>query len=320
MRQHLASEIYLNGALVKKYGVVSDNPMLVDAYQPQFEPFGVQFTTPEQVIAVRFSFQPGLPYFGFVPPFNGFVLVINDVENAAAFIKYDMRFHKFNYIGGAFFLLLFVIHLSFFIVYPKQKANLYFGMATFSIGIANLLYVAIKHSHDVAFITHAAVVDWIMFWSLYGLFLFLAIHTLFSSRKGFSFWLIVALFPLGIPLLFLSYNWGYVLGMLIPLLLAIAEASRISLQALRKGKRGVGIVIAGLWGFFILFGLFHLIYYGVLPNPPISEQYNLMDLTYNVGAVSIPITLSIYLSLQYAYTSTSILRNNWLKCNSCLKR
>ena len=159
VRQHLASEIYLNGALVKKYGVVSDNPMLVDAYQPQFEPIGVQFSTPEQVIAVRFSFQPDLPYFGFVPPFNGFVLIINDVENAGAFIKYEMRFDKFNYIGGAFFLLLFVIHLSFFIVYPKQKANLYFGMATFSIGIANLLYVAIKHSHDVAFITHAAVVD-----------------------------------------------------------------------------------------------------------------------------------------------------------------
>ena len=159
MRQHLASEIYLNGALVKKYGVVSDNPMLVDAYQPQFEPFGVQFTTPEQVIAVRFSFQPDLPYFGFVPPFNGFVLVINDVENAAAFIKYEMRFDKFNHIEGAFFLLLFLIHLSFFIVYPTQKANLYFGMATLFIGIGNLLYVAIKHSHDVAFITRAAVVD-----------------------------------------------------------------------------------------------------------------------------------------------------------------
>ena len=197
--------------------------MLVDAYHSQFEPFGVQFTTTEQVIAVRFSFQPGLPYFGFVPPFNGSILAINDIENSAALIKYEMRFDKFNYIEGAFFLLLFLIHLSFFIVYPGQKANLYFGMSTLFIGIGNLLYAAIKHSHDVTFITHAAVIDFVMFWSLYGLFLFLAIHTLFSSRKGFSFWSIVALFPLGIQLLFLNYRWGYVLGMLIPLLLAVAE-------------------------------------------------------------------------------------------------
>ena len=306
VRQHLASEIYLNGKLVKKYGVVSDNPMLVDAYQPQYEPFGVQFTTPDQVIAVRFSFQPGLPYFGFVPPFNGFVLVVNDVENAAAFIKYEMRFDKFNHIEGAFFLLLFLIHLSFFIVYPTQKANLYFGMSTFFIGIGNLLYVAIKHSHDVAFITHAAVIDFVMFWSLYGLFLFLAIHTLFALRKGFSFWFIVALFPLGIPLLFLNYKWGYALGMLIPLLLAIAEASRISIQALRHGKRGVGIVVAGLASFFIFFGLFHLLLYSILPNASLSEQYSLMDLIYHLSALSLPVTLSIYLSLQYAYTTKDL--------------
>jgi two-component system NtrC family sensor kinase len=306
VRQHLASEIYLNGVLVKKYGVVSANPLLVDGYQPQYEPFGVQFTTPEQVIAVRVSFQPGLPYFGFVPPFNGFILVINDVENVAPFIKFEMRFDKFNYIDGALFLLLFLIHLSFFIVYPKQKANLYFGLSTFFIGIGNLLYVAIKHSHDVDFIIHAAVIDFVMFWSLYGLFLFLAIHTLFSSRKGFSFWFIVALFPLGIPLLFLSYKWGYVLGMLIPLLLAVAEASRISIQAMRHGKRGVGIVIAGLASFFVFFLLFHLMLYGILPSPSLSEQHSLRDLIYHLSAVSIPVTLSIYLSLQYAYTSKDL--------------
>ena len=306
VRQHLASEIYLNGVLVRKYGIVRDNPILVDAYQPQYEPFGIQFTNPDQVIAVRFSFEPDLPYFGFVPPFNGFVLVINDVGNTAAFIKYEMRFEKFNYIEGALFLLLFLIHLSFFLVYPKQKANLYFGLSTFFIGIGNLLYAAIKHDHDVGFITYAAVIDFVMFFSLYGLFLFLAIHTLFSSRKRFSFWFIVALFPSGIPLLFLSYKWGYVLGILIPLLLAIAEAFRIAIHALRKGKRGVGIVVAGLASFFVFFLLFHLLLYGILPNPSLSEQYTLMDLIYHISALSLPVTLSIYLSLQYAFTSKDL--------------
>lgn len=306
IRQHLASEIYLNGAQVKKYGVVSANPQLVRAYQPQYEPFGVQFTSPEQVVAVRFSFQPHLPYFSFVPPFSSFIMRMNSIEGASAYVKYEMRFDKFNYIEGGLFFLLFLIHLSFYIVYPKQKANLFFALSTFVVGIGDVLYVAIKHSRDVAFITNAAVVDWILLWSLYGLFLFLAIHTLFSSQKGFSFWFIIALFPLGIPILFLSYRWGYTLGILIPLLLATAEAFHIALIAYWKGKRGVSIVIAGLGGFFTFFLLFHLIYYGILPNTPIGERYSLMDLIYHSSAVSLPASLSIYLSLQYAYTTKDL--------------
>jgi signal transduction histidine kinase len=306
IRQHLASEIYLNGTQIKKYGVVNANPLIVEAYQPQYEPFGIQFTSPEQVIAIRFSFQPDLPYIGFVPPFNGFILRINNVEGASAYAKYQMRFDKFNYIESALFLLLFLIHLSFYIVHPKQKANLFFALSTFFVGIGNILYVAIKNMHDVAFITKAAVANWILWWPPYGLFLFLAIHTLFISKKGLSFWFVVALFPLGIPLLFLSYKWGWTSGMLIPLLIGTAEAFRISLLAYRKGKRGVGIVIAGLAGYFIFFSIYNLMANGILPYPPLGKIYNLMDLNYHLSAVSIPISLSIYLSLQYAYTTKDL--------------
>ncbi|MEP7228861.1 MAG: ATP-binding protein [Ginsengibacter sp.] len=304
--QHLASEIYLNGVQVKKYGIVSADPIIVKAYQPRFEPFGIQFTNPELVVTIRFSFQPNLPYIGFVPPFNGLILRINSVEGAYAYAEYEMRFVKFNYIEGAFFLLLFLIHLSFYIVYPKQKANLYFALATFSVGIGNILYVAINHMHDVALIIKSAVATWILWWPPYGLFLFLAIHTLFSSRKGWSFWFIVALFPLGIPLLFFNYKWGWTFGMLIPVLLGIAEAFRLSLIAYRKGTRGVGFVIAGLGGFLGFFSLFNLMINGILPIFPLGETYNTMDLIYHLSAVSIPFALSIYLSLQYAYTSRDL--------------
>ncbi len=107
IRQHLASEIYLNGSQVKKYGVVSANPLIVEAYQPQYEPFGIQFTSPNQVAAVRFSFQPNLPYFSFVPPFHGFILRINSIESASVYVKDGMRVDKFNYMETALFLLLF---------------------------------------------------------------------------------------------------------------------------------------------------------------------------------------------------------------------
>uniref|UniRef100_UPI00359354C7 hypothetical protein n=1 Tax=Aquiflexum sp. TaxID=1872584 RepID=UPI00359354C7 len=307
IRQHLATEIYINGAPIKQYGVVSAEPMTVEAYQPQYEPFGVFFTSPEQVVAVRFSFQPDLPYFGFVPPYNGFILRLDRVEEASAFIRYEMRFNRLNYIEGGIFLLLFLIHMSFFMVYPKQKANLFFALSTFFAGTGNILYVAIKNNHNVEFITYAAVVDWILLWPLYGLFLFLAVHTLFSSRKGWSFWVVIILFPSGIPLLFLSYNWGFYLGMMIPLLFGTAVAFYISLTAYGKGKRGVGIVMAGLGCYFIFFFLFNLMLYGILPyGPPIGGEYNLGSLFYHLSVLSIPISLSLYLSLQYAYTTKDL--------------
>ena len=306
IRQHLASEIYLNGAEVKKYGIVSANPIIVKAYQPQYEPFGVQFTSREIVVAIRFSFQPNLPYFSFVPPFHGLILRIDSIEGASAFTKHEMRFDKFNYIESALFLLLFLIHLSFYVVYPKQKANLFFALSTFFSGVGNALYVAIKQMHDVASIVYAGVVTYVFWWPPYGLTLFLAIHTLFSSRKGLSFWVIVVLFPLGIPLLFLSYKWGFTLGILIPLLLGTAEAFRISLIAYRKGNKRVGIVIVGLGSYFVFFSLFNLMLIGILPVFPLGATYNSMDLIYHLSAISVPICLSIYLSLQYAYTTKDL--------------
>jgi two-component system, NtrC family, sensor kinase len=306
VRQYLASEIYLNGVLVKKYGVVSFNSDSIKAYQPQYESFGVQFSSINQVVAIRFSFQTKLPYIGFVPPFHSFMLRINTIEGAAAYTKYDTRFYKFNLIEAALFLLLFLIHLSFFIVYPKQKANLFFALATLFSGIGNLLYVSVNTSHNVAFIAKGAIADWITLWTLYGLFLFLAIHTLFSSRRGLSFWAIIAVFLLGVPFLFISYKWGYNIGMLMPLLLGTAESFRISWLAYRKGKQEVGIVIAGLGSFFIFFSIFNLFLNGVLPNPPLGDVYTLMDLIYHLSVVSIPFSLSIYLSLQYALTTKNL--------------
>ena len=68
--QSIASEIYLNGKLLKKYGVASPKGQNVVGFQPNNEPEGILFSSIEQSLAVRFSVQPNLPYFFYIRPYK----------------------------------------------------------------------------------------------------------------------------------------------------------------------------------------------------------------------------------------------------------
>ncbi len=61
--QSVASEIYLNGRLLHKFGTVSANPKEIKAY----DPLGMHFSFPfdkntEQLLAVRYAVQPNVLY------------------------------------------------------------------------------------------------------------------------------------------------------------------------------------------------------------------------------------------------------------------
>jgi signal transduction histidine kinase len=305
--QHIASEIFLNGKLLQQYGTVSANPDQVRAYQPNYTPTGVLFNQREQVIAVRFSVQEQLPYIRFHPYFKTFEIRINEIPKAFVFEKYITRFYKFNVFEAGLFILLGLVFLGIFLVYNKQKANLYFSLATFSSGIGNLLYVDSITSNNVAYKAYTAVPSWLLMWVFYNLFLFLAIYFLFAPRKGWPFWVVICLFLLGSSSLYINYKWTYILGISLPTSIITIELLRISIPAYRKGKRGVSIVIIGLISYLISANIFYLIFPdGFLPNPAITDNLSLVDITYHFYIGSIPVTLSIYLGREYAFTGKDL--------------
>src|SRR5438309_6804325 len=58
-----ASEIYLNGQLVKRFGQVSNNAAHLKTLNPKGKPFTFQFHgNTQQVIAIRYAFEKGVPY------------------------------------------------------------------------------------------------------------------------------------------------------------------------------------------------------------------------------------------------------------------
>ncbi len=87
IQQSGASEIYLDGQLIHRFGFISSNPANVKAYDPLWKPvsFPIKKNT-IQVLAVRFARQPHIRYTTMFETNNHTLWIqIKDVESAVGF-------------------------------------------------------------------------------------------------------------------------------------------------------------------------------------------------------------------------------------------
>ena len=304
--QSIASEIYLNGKLLKKYGIVSFKGQEAVGFQPHNEPEGILFSSTEQTLAVRFSVQPNLPYFFYIRPYRVLEFRLNTVKDSAYIRSLETKHFGLNCFEAGLFLLLALIHLIFFVNYSKEKANLYFALSTFSIGTGHLFFGFILTSNSLAFKAYASSIDYPLILSIYGLFLYLAVWDSFSNKKSFVFWFLIFYTLIGTLTFTLNYQWGYLWGLVVPLFLCNLESLRISYNAFRNKQRGVGVIIIGLVTYFVLFLWFMLIVLQLLPNQNIIREYDLGSVLYNGSLFCAPMSFSIYLSRKFAITSKNL--------------
>ncbi len=308
INQSIASEIYLNGRLVQRYGTVSSIRQEVKSLQPLNEPVGLQFKEPRQVLAVRFSVQENLPYLKIAIPYSVFQFRINDVRGAGRVGRIGNKFPVLNAIYTGLFIVLTIIHLGLFLTYKKQKANLFFSIATLSGAIANSLFIIIHYNHDIAFRAYIALFDWIFLFTLTNLFLFIAIHSLFSRIRNIHFWIIVAYSIISILLWGIGYKEGEIFAFMLPFGISMFESLRIAWNAYRKGHRDAGIIVFGIAWYLILYSIFILLYDGFIANINIGfgDKFTLMDAVYHLAVLGVPIALSLYLSRDFAFTSKEL--------------
>lgn len=305
--QNIASEIYINGKLFKKYGIVSANPAKVRGFYPYYEALEYKLNKTEQVVAVRFAIQQNLPYVN-GPPRNGcFSVTINTINSAYKFSERTKKYVKLNYFDSGLFLLLAIVHLSFFLVYQKQRANLFFFIAALGscIGIFSYTYAS-WNSIDLSTKVYGVFTYYLLGITVYNTFLFMAVHSLLNAKRSFYFWFLVTFTTSGIFILVIFYKWGYVFGVLLTFSLCTIESLRLAIRAYLNGNKNVGIVIIGFAIYWFLFTVFLGMMYGGLPSPSISENYSLADLLYRLSMISLPICISIYLSREYGFTSINL--------------
>ena len=306
--QRGASEFYLNGKLVKKFGTIDKDIEKEEAYNPQNIPFTVIFDTSKaQVLAVRYANHRAQEYYdryGNPGNFEGFNLAVGK-NNRVISAKVTGTFVSTVILTtiGAIAFAFALLHLLIFFFYSRERENLFYGLFAGSITlfIGAALFTNNTHAvSDIRYFVNVSATIWIsLMFATYNFFL----YAIFYKKMPKQFWLILIL---GAVLIFLGWfvfkqNWffSYVFGPF--LLLLTAEGLRVIILAVKRKKRNAIIIGTGVLIFF-LFVMFIPI--SNIFSIHISQWFAILLI--GGGFLSLPISMSIYLARESAKTKVDL--------------
>jgi len=294
-----ASEIYLNGKLIWKYGKVSSDYKQEETFNPNGRPLTIQLgNEPEQIVAVRYSFNSQNWYKGHGD--EVFFLVIKRPE--FAWVDYDSTADYFTHrcLVLGVFAILCLLHFSIYLTYRERKINLYLsllnlaGVCCFANGLMwHFLSNANFKFADGSLFMVAAPFSFII--------LLLMVHDLFDHPKKLQFKLLVALCILVIPFEFLP-DYGHTEVYLGSCgILVYIEITRISIIAFKRKKPGSTLFLCGQSIAFLSFFSFNVIdIFGL--NLPYNLTLIIVDITFLTPSV----VFSILLGREFSKTNISL--------------
>jgi signal transduction histidine kinase len=310
VQQSGASEIYVNGKLLYRFGIVDNEPEKVEAYNPWGKPIPFIVDKDTQfVICVRYALQQNAKYSTIYSLGNSALQIKINISETALnqYVHESTRVMSSSIFRLGVFSMFVILHLAFYLFYPSQKANLHFCLFAMFIVSADIIGVnkldGINISNNVVEIFYGLNIAADLL-QVSSFFLLTALYTLFDEKKKWIYWALLCSVIVGI-LLNTSYHLSWANPFILNNLIYI-EIVRIGFKSVKNGKRGSGIIAIGcicfviFWMSFILGVPFRYI------NTHVNSTYTLGDLTYNLMNLSIPIATSIYLGLDFAYTSFSL--------------
>jgi signal transduction histidine kinase len=302
INQSGASEIYLNGRLVKQIGhfdvdlnkVIANNPKAIPIYLPVD-------SAGKYNLAIRYILQPNIHYTKLfntrnlffkaslaplVPTFN------SELNNKSYRVGLDM--FKFG-----IFLMLFILHAAFYFNQKNDRAHFLLALIFLSSVAVYMLKIVVQYN--------SIVPD--LFWYLnFNIFLYnlafclqLAVLYHFAKVKiDFPYWAVTVFsFIAGFSAIF-SYNYGG-LNSLLTTTVGLFFLLRITIIGLKKKIRGFKFLSFSLIINILSFISFRL---SVLQVFKISDY--LVELIFNIGVMAFPIGLSIYMGLEASYTNKEL--------------
>ncbi len=307
IRQVVASEIYLNGKSIARYGVVSTNPSDVVADDPLLEPVQLDISNDSiQVLAVRFAVQPGIRYAKHYAAPNLF-FSLRVVRQEIAIKKYKesyMRPWQGLFMQGIIFMV-FIVHFSFFIMLPVQRANLYFAVAALFSVIASMT----QNYYDYGALPDQKFFLAVMtsvFYACNQIFMFTSIHTYLKLRTKVSFWVLVAIESFGIILAAVWYRKGFEFLLAWMPLLCYLLIIFISGVAQKRQVKEATILTVGFGVATVSFLIFLVI--NIIDTTPnfLVPLLNPAAFVFLIYTLAPPAAVSIFLAYDFARTSTRL--------------
>jgi len=302
-----ASEIYLNGNLVKKLGTIGQTLEKETPYQPSNIPFTVILDTNLVYnIAVRYSNQLAyekLDWYDSRFESIGFVLSLRDNDDAiTSKVENEKANVAVNILISGIFLALALLYFFLFIFYSDKKENIYYALFNFCISI--LFAVSQLERSVKSDLSLYVLYNVLSSASLTMVFLFYLgfLYSIFYTKIPKLFYIITAIaiaFVISDVLgfkgdLFDKSQLGFIaLTTLVGLFIII--------QAIRKKKDNAWIIGTGVILFVsLVMALFVVGFLGKNINSLVGI------ILFFIGFVSLPMTMSIYLARSIATTNKNL--------------
>ena len=307
INQHGASEIYLDGKLLYKFGVVSADKTKEEKTNPQNKPY--HFTIEKgtsHVLAVRYSNVGMKFHYDRQAPNAGFVMDINLLQKSIlASLEGALGTSViFTFLFG-FFISLSLLHFFLFMFHQKSKSNLYYSI--FAAGIGFVLFTTFISTYTSSLTMNEkfeninGIVLMAAFLSLLAL-----IYSIFYKKFPVQFKIAAIT---GISVLVLHYCGLEWVGMgLFVLYFVIAiELIRVVIVSMIKKREGAKIIGTGVIA-FMLFILLMII--SMLTGYTNFKSTTLLGVLFLLlvilSIISIPISMSLYLAREFSKTNKSL--------------
>ena len=309
-----ASEIYVDGKLVQRFGTVAATPETEVEYNPNTLPFSIVLDgRNEHVIVVRHSCmgmrnlsggwgrwlasqsdRPGLNAatnrtVNYGAGFGISLAESKQVVTSLLTLRSKLIDRRF---GIGLFFAIGVLHLLLYRFYPRQRAALFFGLFSCLIAILLACLVLLSTSHQG---TAGTIFLWsAIVFAFYGGFacLLAFLYAAFSLRAPNSFW--YWLMAIALNIFFSVFSFPVILNRLLgvlTVLFPIIEVVRGLIEAVRKQVSGAWIVGGGMLVYTV--GISLLLY----------SQFEFIG---TLASTILLLSISIFLARQFARTNLDL--------------
>ena len=294
-----ASEIYLNGILIYRFGIVSSDFKKEQTRFITNRPFSLKLGDQAlQEIAIRYSFHHRNVYLNIRrAPCMSLILKENN-QAFADYLSHEGFYQNLRSIQLSFYLPLGFLLLFLFYSYRLQKEYLYIGIFSFCMFLGMLMRIfgemGMKTVNQVSFFVLANQLFWVP-----GLVvLIIGTYFLFKKHKSWAFYFIVMYALLIFPFLFLFHDWGPHVFSNCFVAVVIIEFLGLNIQAFRDGKPGaIILMITGITCLLLMIGGIALEFMGRR-----ESSFFLLSLNFIMPALG----LSLFFAGEFARTSLSL--------------
>lgn len=311
VRQIGASEIYMDGRLLARFGEIKDAGEA--EYNPNRLPVPFKFDgAGEHQLAVRYSSAAmsdltsgrgaWLARGGTRPGFSFALVDASDVKGTIqSYANTSSMRIGFLFIGVLMALAL--LHFLLFVFYRAERANLFYSIYAFASAI-NLVcgnYLTFGHQGAMANALLLVIASLVGAVSFVALLAFL--HVAFRRPFGPMFWIIAASWALSflITVVFLRNAGWFRLVPSIAIFLTFSFSIYPLVQALRERHAGAWILMGGIQIF--AFGMLALLLTQLrILNLPV-DLYFFVELALILG---VPVAVSVFLAHNFAHTNRAL--------------